>query len=74
MFEDKTLCGCETYSCEDSCGEEDCLDVVPVGVEALADRVNVVLDGVVHHSLVLRQQAVHPLLIVEAGPGGHVAD
>ena len=74
MFDDKTLCSCETYSCEDGCGEEDCLDVIPVGVKALAYGVNVVLDGIVHHGLVLRKQAVHPLLIAKAGPGGHVAD
>ena len=63
-----------TDSCEDGGGEEDCLDVVPVGGEALADGVDVVLHCIVHHSLVFRQQALHLLLIVPAGPGGQVGD
>ena len=67
------VCGCQTYSCEDGGGEEDSLDVVPAGAEALADGVNIVPDGIVHHGLVVGQQALHPLLVVRDAPG-HVAD
>ena len=65
----KKLLGWSTYCCQDCGGEENGLDVIPVGAEALTDRVDVVLDGVVDDQLVVGQQSLHILLEVQAANG-----
>ena len=58
--------GCSTYCCQDCGREENSLDVIPVRAEALTDRVDVVLDGVVDDQLIVGQQPLHLLLEVQA--------
>ena len=63
------MLGWSTYCCQDCGGEENGLDVIPVGAKALTDGVDVVLDGVVDDQLVVGQQPLHLLLEVQAANG-----